>query len=283
MTSYQVAKDLSSTVTLNDGVAMPLFGLGCYLSEPGSPTEDAVDYSLKHGYRLIDTAQLYKNEADVGRGIKKSGIKRENIFVVTKVFTDCHGYDLTTKSVHESLAKLDLAYVDLFLIHSPFGAKNVETYRALLDLKAKGLIRSVGVSNFGIHHLEGLKEAGLPTPSVNQIELHPFYRLSPLVEYCRKNGIAVMGYSPIAQAKKMDDPDLLRISKRLNKSVAQVMIRWSVQSGFITIPKSTKPERIVDNAKIFDFALSDDDMKVLNSKPEEQVCAWNPTVSPWEG
>jgi diketogulonate reductase-like aldo/keto reductase len=282
MTFNQVAVNLSSTITLNDGVVMPLFGLGCYLSEQGAPTENAVAYALQHGYRLIDTAQIYRNEADVGRGIKKSGVKREDIFVVTKVFTESHGYELTTKTVHESLAKLDLSYIDLYLIHAPYGGKNVETYQALLDLQAKGLIRSVGVSNFGVQHLEGLKNAGLPTPSVNQFELHPFFRLSHIVDYCRNNGIAVMGYSPIVQGKKNDDPDLLRISQRLNKSVVQVLIRWSVQRGYITIPKSTKPERIVENSQVFDFMLSDEDMTILNSKPEA-FCGWNPTVSPWEG
>jgi len=280
MTTVKVATDLTSSVTLNDGVVMPLFGLGCYLAEPGAPAEDAVIIALKNGYRLIDTAQDYRNEADVGRAIKQSGLKREDIFVVSKVFNNNHGYDLATKTVYESLAKLDLSYIDLYLVHMPIGGKNVETYQALLDLKAKGLIRSVGVSNFGVQHLEGLKAAGLPTPSVNQIKLHPFFRLTNVVEYCRQNGIAVMGYSPIAQATKHDDPDLVRISQRLNKSVAQVLIRWSVQRGYITIPKSTKETRIIENSQVFNFTLSDEDMAVLNSKPEE--IDDNAVFTPWE-
>lgn len=282
MASIVVPTDIGSTITLNDGVVMPLFGLGCYLSEPGPTTEDAVTFAIQHQYRMIDTAQFYKNEADVGKGVKKSGVKREDVFIVTKVFNDCHGYELTTKTVSESLSKLETSYIDLYLIHSPGGGKNIETYQALLDLKAKGLIRSVGVSNYGVHHIEALRKAGLPLPSVNQIELHPFKRNRDIVEYCQKEGIAVMGYSPLAQAKKHEDPDLIRIAKRLNKTVAQVMIRWGVQSGFITIPKSTKPERIIENAKVFDFALTDEDLAVLNSKPEASV-AWDPTVWPWEG
>jgi diketogulonate reductase-like aldo/keto reductase len=277
-----VATSMKSTVTLNDGVVMPMFGLGCYLSEPGSPTENAVTFALQNGYVMVDTAQFYKNEQDVGKGIRNSGVKREDVFVVTKVIGNCHGRELTTKTVHDSLSKLGLSYIDLYLIHSPLGGKNVETFQALLDCKAKGLIRSVGVSNFGVQHLEGLQKAGLPRPSVNQIELHAFQRKADIVDYCVKNRIGVMGYSPIAQAKKHDDPDLQRIAKRLDKSVAQVLIRWSVQRGFITIPKSTKPERILENGRVFDFELSPDDMAVLNAKPEESV-AWNPTVSPWEG
>lgn len=282
MTSIVVPTDLSSTVTLNDGVVMPLFGLGCYLSEVGSATEEAVSFAIQHGYRLIDTAQFYKNEESVGIGVKKSGIKREDLFIVTKVFNTSHGYELTTQTVMESLSKLDTPYIDLYLIHSPGGGKNIETYQALLDLKAKGLIRSVGVSNYGVHHLEALRNAGLPLPSVNQIELHPFKRNPDIVEYCRKQGIAVMGYSPLVQAKKHDDADLVRIAKRVNKSVPQVLIRWSVQSGFITIPKSTKPERIIENAKVFDFALIEEDFEILRTKPEESV-GWDPTVWPWEG
>jgi len=282
MTSVPVAIDLSGMVTLNDGVSMPLFGLGVYLAETGSPAEDAVSFALKNGYRLIDTAQIYGNEADVGRGMKKSGVKREDMFIVTKVFNNCHGYELTTNTVKESLSKLDTSYIDLYLIHSPGGGKNIETYRALLDLKAKGLIRSVGVSNFGVQHLEGLEKAGLPRPSVNQIELHPFQRKPQVVDYCLQNGIAVMGYSPIAKARKQNDPDLQRIAQRLHKTVAQVLIRWSVQRGYITIPKSTKPERIIENSKVFDFALTDEDMATLNAKPEE-VTGWDPTITAWEG
>jgi diketogulonate reductase-like aldo/keto reductase len=280
-TSHVVATSLASTITLNDGVQMPLFGLGVFLSQPGSTTEDAVTYALQYGYRMVDTAQIYKNEEDVGKAVKRSGLRREDVFIVTKVSFD-HGYEYTTKTVHESLKKMATPYIDLYLIHAPRGRKNVETFRALLDLKAKGLIRSVGVSNFGIAHLEGLHQAGLPRPSVNQISLSLFHRQNDVVNYCRQNGIALMGYRPIVNGKRLDDPDLLTVANRHHKTAAQVLIRWSVQQGYITIPKSTKPHRIDENAQIFDFSLTDEDLALLMSKPEE-IPTFNPTADPWEG
>jgi len=279
--NVKIASDLSSTISLNDGVEMPLFGLGTYLTKVGKETEEAVVHAIKNGYRMVDTAQDYRNEADVGRGLQKAGVK--DIFVVTKVHTDNHGYEATVASVNESLRKLLIPAVDLFLVHSPYGGKNVETYRALLDLKAKGLIRSVGVSNFGVAHLEGLKDAGLPTPSVNQIEIHIYHPQEELVKYCKENNIAVMGYSPLARNQNpIADPDLTAVAKRHTKTTAQVMIRWSVQQGHITISKSSNFQRITENADVFDLNLSDDDLKQLSGK-EDFICSWNPTVSPWEG
>lgn len=278
--AVQVGSSLTSTITLNDGVQMPLFGLGTYLSEPGKSTEEAVTSAVQQGYKLIDTAQFYANEADCGQGVKRAG--QPDIFMVTKVKSDNHGYDKTVSSVKESLTKLGTNSVDLVLIHSPFGGKNVESYKALHDLKKQGLIRSAGVSNFGIAHLEGLKNAGLPSPSVNQIELHPYHRNEDIVKYCRDHDIAVMGYCPLTRCKKMDDPDLVTIANKHNKSIAQVLIRWSVQQGFITIPKSTNPGRILENTKVFDFNLSEDELKSLDGKPDF-ICGWDPTTSPWEG
>lgn len=280
---YPIASSLSSVIQLSDGVKMPLFGLGLFEAATGPDAEDAVAFALKNGYILLDTAQIYKNEADVGRGLKKSGVKRSDVFVVTKIWNANHGYDATTASFTESLSKLETGHVDLCLIHSPLEGKNVETYKALLDLKAKGLIRSVGVSNFGIEHLKGLKDAGLPAPSVNQIELHPFCRRTELVNYCRENDIAVMGYSPLARTKKNDDPDLIEIARKHKKSIAQVMIRWGVEMGFITIPKSTKSERILENANVFDFKLSPEENQILNQKPDGQYVCWEPTITPWLG
>jgi len=172
--------------------------------------------------------------------------------------------------------------VDLFLIHSPGGGKNVESFKALLDLKKQGIIRSAGVSNFGIVHLEGLRQAGLPAPSVNQIELHPYHRNEDIVEYCREHNIAVMGYAPLTRCKNLSDPDLAIISNRHIKTVAQVLIRWSVQHGYITIPKSTNEGRIVENTNVFDFNLTDEDLKSLTGKPDF-ISGWDPTKSSWEG
>jgi len=274
--------NINTTITLNDGYKMPLFGLGVYEAPSGNqgPAETAVLFSLQHGYRMIDTAQFYKNESDVGTAVRKSGLPREQVFVVTKQAS--HGYDVCKNGITESLKKLNLEYIDLFLIHFPRGGKVVDTYKAMVEYQKTGAIRSIGVSNFGVHHLEALKAAGFPTPTVNQIELHPFCKQTPIVDYCKKNGIAVMGYSPITRGKKFDYPALQTIAKKYNKTPAQILLRWSVQSGYITIPKSVRPERIQSNADIYDFSISQEDMQQLNTFPEEPV-TWNPVADPWEG
>lgn len=277
-----VAKDISARITLNDGVSMPLFGLGVYeaSSGVGGEAEKAVEYAISKGYRLIDTAEFYQNEADVGRGVKNSSIKREDVFVVTKLWDN--GYSRCKKIFNESLKKLDLKYVDLYLIHAPSSGKVVETYKAMLELKEQGLIRSVGVSNFGVQHLEGLASAGLPKPSVNQIELHPWQQKLEIVKYCRANEITVMGYSPLVKGQRFDDKTLNQIAKKYKKTTAQILIRWSVQHGYITIPKSSKPQRIVENMQVFDWSIDDADMAVLNSFPDKS-CTWNPCKSSWTG
>jgi diketogulonate reductase-like aldo/keto reductase len=279
--SLKVGTDLSSTIRLNDGVQMPLFGLGLYLAQPSQIAEDAVVFALKNGYRLLDTAQIYGNEADVGRGIRRSGVPREEVFVVSKVYTDAHGYSETIASVNASLERLQMKYVDLFLIHSPYGGRNVDTYQALLDLKKKGIIRSVGVSNFEVQHLEGLREAGLPAPSVNQIELHVFQRREYLVNVCNMKEIAVMGYCPLARAFLLDDPDLVALANKYHKTSAQIMIRWSVQKGYITIPKSVNPDRILENSQVFDFELSLGDMELLDNKIQ-YTYGWNTSEYSWD-
>ncbi|XP_060067003.1 glyoxal reductase-like [Ylistrum balloti] len=277
-----IAKDLTSRVKLNDGVTMPLFGLGMYLSGSGQggQAEHAVIHAVSTGYKLLDTAEFYGNEADVGRGIKNGGVKREDLFVVTKLWEN--GYDRCKKIFNKSLKMLDIGYVDLYLIHSPSTGKCVETYKAMLELKQEGLVRSVGVSNFGVHHLERLREAGLPTPSVNQIELHPWQQKKDIVEYCRQNGITVMGYSPLTKGQKLSDKSVLEIAKRHNKSPAQILIRWSVEHGFITIPKSSDPGRIEQNTDVFSWSLDQDALKILNGMPDWS-CSWNPCITPWRG
>lgn len=281
-TSLRRATSIDSTIRLNDGVLMPLYGLGLYLAEPGQVAEETVIFALKNGYKLLDTAQIYGNEADVGSGLIKSGIAREDVFIVSKIYTTNHGYEATMASVNASLERLQTKYVDLFLIHSPYGGLNVETYQALLDLKKKGVIRSVGVSNFEVQHLNGLKEAGLPMPSVNQIELHPFQRRDYLVTICNEYGIAIMGYSPLARGYKFDDITLITLAEKYQKTMAQVMLRWSVQKGFITIPKSTKPERILENGNVFDFSLSPEDMNLLDNT-DQFTCGWDTSEYVWEG
>jgi len=281
MASFRVAASLVDCVALNDGTSMPLFGLGMFRSESGSGREAEVvaREALKAGYRLIDTAEYYGNEADVGTAVKSCGIPRDEIFVVTKLWD--HGYDTCMRHFSDSFKKLDIGYVDLFLLHHPYQGKNLESYDAMLELKKQGLIKSVGVSNYGVQHLEGLKKAGRPAPSVNQIELHPWQRKEDIVEYCRKNGIAVMGYSPLTKGQRLEDPDVLSLSKKYGKTPGQILIRWSVQSGFITIPKTSKVSRIKENADVFDWSISNDDMQFMNSFPKWS-CAWDPTQSKWD-
>ncbi|KAK3577122.1 hypothetical protein CHS0354_037450 [Potamilus streckersoni] len=274
------ATSIESQVRLNDGVDIPMFGLGVYESRNGGEAERAVTHALNHKYRLIDTAEFYQNEEDCGTAIRKSDVARKDIFLVTKLWDN--GAKNCQSHFKTSYKKLGLDYVDMYLIHSPNGNKIVETYKTMLDLKGQGLIRSVGVSNFGVQHLKGLEEAGLPLPSVNQIELHPWQRKEDIVAYCRQKGIHLMAYSPLAKGHRFGDKNLVKLAQKYNKTEAQVLIRWCVQHGFIVIPKSANPKRIEENAKVFDWSISEEDMKLLNSLPEKS-CTWNPCVKPWEG
>lgn len=275
-------KDLTTTVKLNDGHLMPCYGIGVYLAEsgPGSEAEKATVYALKNGYKMVDTAQFYKNEEDVGRAIKQSGIPRQDIYVVTKLWN--HGYDVCKRSFRESLKKLDLDYVDLFLIHNPAGGKNIESYNAMIELQKEGLIRSIGVSNFSAVHLEALRKAGKPTPAVNQFELHPYLRQQEIVDYCRQHGIAIMGFTPLTRGKKLDDPPLVKIAQKYNKTTAEILLRWSIQKGYITIPKSVTPARILANANVFDFTVADEDIRTMDTFPQER-CTLATTEHPWLG
>lgn len=275
---------IQAKITLNDGYKMPLFGLGVYKAI-GDDCRKAVKFALQNGYRMIDTAAFYGNEADVGQAIKESGVKREDIFVVTKLHNDDHGYDKCLKAFNTSLKKLDTGYIDLYLIHSPTPGGNVDSYKAMLKLKEEGVLRSAGVSNFGVNHLKEMEKAGLPTPAVNQIELNPYWRLDDIVKYCLEKGIAPMGYCPLFRGKKNDDPVLIEMASRYNKTVPQVLIRWSIQKNYITIPKSSKQERILQNADIFDFTISDEDMKTLDEVPTDQCCTplEGVTDCPWKG
>lgn len=273
---------LERRVLLNDGQRMPMFGLGVY-NTVGDECVEAVKFALQNGYRLIDSAALYKNESEVGQAIKQSGINREDIFVVTKLWSGAHGYDQCLQAFNESLGKLDTGYVDLYLIHSPAPGKNIESYKAMLRLKEQGVVRSVGVSNFGVHHLMEMEKAGLPTPAVNQIELNAYWRLDEIVNYCTAKGIAPMGYCPLFRGRKNDDPVLVEIARRYEKTVPQVLLRWSVQKNYITIPKTTRKERILENADVFDFVLSEEDMKILDNMPTEQCATLgNITGAPWK-
>jgi len=290
---------LTTPVKLNNGVEMPIFGLGTFLSERGDATRKAVLDALEAGYRHIDTAAIYGNEADVGAGVCESGLPRAQVFITTKVWNDEQGYDSTLRAFDASLERLKMDYVDLYLIHWPVTGKRLDTWRALIHLYEQKRCRAIGVSNFTIRHLKELAvqitasaeqagqggprpperpivedrpstvQAGSPlVPMVNQFELHPFNTRKELVAYCQEMGIAVTSYSPLARGRKLANPTLTAIASRYHKTPAQVAIRWVLQQGIIVIPKSVHRERIIENAQVFDFEIAPADMAALDGLNE---------------
>jgi diketogulonate reductase-like aldo/keto reductase len=269
---------LESTIDLSHGGAMPLFGLGTFRSPAGGAARDAVAHALDVGYRLIDTAALYRNEGDVGDAIRASGVPREQIFVTTKLHREEHGHHRALSALDESLDRLGLGYVDLYLIHWPGGGERIETWRALERLLDDGRARAIGVSNYMPHHLGEVLEHGDVVPAVNQIELHPFnfHSRGEIVSLCRDHGVVVQGYSPLTKTERLDDPVLEEVAAAHGKTVAQVLIRWSLQHGLGTIPKSTNPDRIRENADVFDFELSKDEMARIDALDEDFTTSWDP-------
>ncbi|NPC94151.1 aldo/keto reductase [Bacillus sp. WMMC1349] len=260
-----MVSSLQDTVELHNGVKMPWFGLGVFKVEEGSEAIDSVKAAIKNGYRSIDTAAIYQNEEGVGKGIKESGISREQLFITSKVWNSDQGYEKTLAAFDESLRKLECDYLDLYLIHWPGKDKYKETWRALEKLYKDGRVRAIGVSNFNIHHLESLLEDAEIKPMVNQVEFHPRLTQLELRSYCKKHGIQVEAWSPLMRGKLLDHEVLSKIAHQYNKSVAQVILRWDLQNEVITIPKSIKEPRIIENADIFDFELSKDDMEKINA------------------
>lgn len=261
---------LTTPVQLNNGVEMPIFGLGTFLSERGDATRKAVLDALEAGYRHIDTAAIYGNEADVGAGVRESGIPRAEIFVTTKVWNDEQGYDSTLRAFDASLDRLKMEYVDLYLVHWPVTGKRADTWRALNHLYEQKRCRAIGVSNYTIRHLKELaaQRASPIVPMVNQFELHPFNTRKELIAYCQENGIAVTSYSPLARGRKLASPALVAIAARYHKTPAQVAIRWVLQQNIIVIPKSVHHERIFENAQVFDFEITPADMELLDGLDE---------------
>ncbi|MBT8188018.1 MAG: aldo/keto reductase [Croceitalea sp.] len=256
--------DLKGTFTLNNGVKMPYFGLGVYLSEDGQEVINAVKWALEMGYRHIDTAAVYKNEEGVGQGIKESQVPREDIFVVSKVWNSDQGYENTLRAFDASLERLGLEYLDLYLIHWPVANKYKDTWRAMERLYNEKRIRAIGVSNFMQHHLEDLLTTAKVVPAVNQMEFHPYLVQQDLLDFCIAKGIQYEAWSPMMQGKIFDMEEFKTLAKKYNKSIAQIVLRWDLQKGVITIPKSSKKERIKSNADIFDFELSKEDIHLLD-------------------
>ena len=255
---------VSPLLRLNDGRSIPQLGLGVY-KVPDALAADTVRLALGAGYRHIDTAALYENEAGVGEGIARAGLPREDVFVTTKVWNADHGYDQTMHAFDVSLAKLGLDYVDLYLIHWPSPRQNryIDTYRALERLRADGLARSIGVSNFHTHHLDRLLEETDVPPVINQVELHPWLQQGALRRYHAAHGILTESWSPLARGRAIGNATLDAIGAKHGKSAAQVVIRWHVELGNVVIPKSVTPSRIRENLDVFDFALDADDRAAI--------------------
>lgn len=254
-------------VRLNNGVLMPQLGLGVYKTQEGEEVKNAVRWALEAGYRSIDTAALYENEAGVGEAIRESGLPREEIFVTTKVWNTDQGYEQTLKAFETSRKKLGLEYVDLYLVHWPGRDKFIDTYRALEKLLAEGLVRAIGVSNFKEHHLERLMAETNVVPAVNQVEFHPRLRQKPLHDYCKAKGIALEAWAPLMKGQ-LDLPVLVRLAEKYGKTPAQIVLRWHIQLGVIVIPKSVHRERIVSNADVFDFELTPEEMAEIEGLDE---------------
>ncbi|MDN5215881.1 aldo/keto reductase [Fulvivirgaceae bacterium BMA12] len=265
---------MMTELILNDGIKIPMVGFGTYKAAEKEGIKSILN-ALAAGYRLIDTAAIYQNEEIVGKGIKASEVPREEIFVTTKLWREELGYKQTKVAFESSLRKLDLDYIDLYLIHWPANAinygnwqkTNAETWQAMEELQAEGKIKSIGVSNFWQEHLEALFQTARVTPSVNQIEFHPGYWQPEVTEFCKKHGITVESWSPLARGKVFENDLLKTIAKKHNKSISQVCLRWIIQHDVITIPKSTSRERIEENINLFDFELSEEEVKQINEIP----------------
>ena len=265
---------------MNDGYKIPVVGLGTWKSEPGEATYKAVLDSINAGYRHIDTARAYDNEADVGRAVQDADINRKDLFITTKLWNRHQGYDEAIEACEKSLARLGCDYIDLYLIHWPLKDKRNESWRALIELQKKGLCRSIGVSNFTIDNLKELEDKFEVIPAANQVEFHPYHYQKDLLEYCNSKNIIIEAYSPLVHAKRMDEERLVAISEEIGKTPAQILIRWAMQRGMVVLPKSVNENRIIENFTVFDFEISDSLMKRLDDLDERYVTCWDPHNPP---
>lgn len=272
---------LQDTIKLNNEVKMPAMGLGVFQVE-NDTTAEIVKNAIELGYRSIDTAAIYGNEAGVGEGIKlaldSTGLNREDLFITSKVWNAGLNYEETVSAYEESLEKLGVDYLDLYLIHWPGKNKFAESWSALEDLYIEGKIRAIGVCNFNISHLQDLMKNARVTPVINQVEFHPRLQQQSLRAFCKEHNIQLEAWAPLMQGGLLEDPTIAKIAEKYEKSNSQVILRWDIQSGVITIPKSVRKERMAQNADIFDFSLTDEEMQIINAMNLDKRVGPDPEV-----
>ncbi len=269
---------LSSTITLNNGVKIPALGLGVF-KVPDKQVYEVVSNALEIGYRHIDTAAYYQNERGVGRAIRDSGLAREEVFVTTKLWYADNGYKEALTACDRSLEALGMDHVDLYLVHWPRGNR-LEAWRAMERILDEGKARAVGVSNYLVRHLDETISRSPVVPAVDQVEFSPFLYQKDLLSYCRDRGIVLEAYSPLTRGKRLDDPGLVAMAREYGKTPAQMLIRWVLQKGMVAIPKSVHPERMRENASVFDFEITAEDEATMDAFNEDLHTTWNPEEIP---
>jgi diketogulonate reductase-like aldo/keto reductase len=267
-------------IKLPNGYDIPQIGLGLWKIKETEDFNTAFNAAIRAGYRHFDSAQAYQNEHLLGEAWHKSGLKRQELFITTKIAVEHFGYERAKHTFQSSLEKIQTDYVDLLLLHFPVTIMRKKAWQALEEIQAAGGARSIGVSNYTIRHLEEMQNYAKVMPAVNQVELHVFLQQPELVKYCREHDIVIEAYSPLAHAQAMDNEAIAGIAAKHGKTYAQVMLRWCIESGFVVLPKSVTPSRIKENIDIFDFELDDEDMKTIAAQDQNMRTAWSPVHVP---
>lgn len=267
-------------IALHNGVSIPQLGLGVFRTPSGATTRRVVREALELGYRHIDTARIYGNEADVAQAIRESGLPRQDVFVTTKIWNDDQGFDQTLRAGEATLLRMDVEYVDLLLLHWPVPGRRIDSWRAMERLRQSGMARAIGVSNFMPHHLRELLATCREPPSVNQVELSPFLQQRELRAFCQEHGIRIEAYSPLTKGLRIQHPEVVRIANTVNRTAAQVLIRWGLQHELVVLPKSSQPARLQENLAALDFVLDAEHMAALDGLDEGLVTGWDPRQVP---